>query len=354
MLRLLKRTSAKAGLPPGTLLHVGEEKSHNVSLSVIDYDSGRVDEKARASIDDCVALKERPSVTWINVNGIHDVPVMEGIGKAFHLHPLLLEDVMHTGQRPKMDDYETHLFVVLKMVKCRKDHEEIEVEQISIVIGPGFVISFQEWEGDVFDSVRERIRSGKGRIRLMGSDYLGYALIDAVVDNYFLALERMGEIIDGFQDEVLTDPGPETLQEIQQAKRDMIFFRRSVWPLREAVSSLEREESPLITEPVRPYLRDIYDHTIQVIDTVETFRDLISGTLDVYLSSLSNRMNEVMKVLTIIATIFIPLTFVAGIYGMNFKYMPELEWRWGYFAIWGVMLVLAALMLIGFKRKKWL
>jgi magnesium transporter len=354
MLKFLKRTSGKAGLPPGTLLHIGEEKTHDVNISIIDYDPGHVDEKARASIDDLIALKEKPSVTWININGIHDVAIIEAIGKAFNLHPLLLEDVMHTGQRPKMDDYETHLFIVLKMVKCQEDHEEIEVEQISIVVGSGYVISFQEWEGEMFNAIRDRIRSGKGRIRHMGSDYIAYALIDAVVDNYFLALERIGEIIDGFQDEVLTDPGPETLQEIQQAKRDMIFFRKSVWPLREAVSSLEREDSPLITESVRPYLRDIYDHTIQVIDTVETFRDLISGTLDVYLSSVSNRMNEVMKVLTIIATIFIPLTFIAGIYGMNFKYMPELEWRWGYFAIWGIVVLLAAVMLIGFKRKKWL
>jgi len=354
VLRLLKRTSAKAGLPPGTLLHIGEEKTHDVNISIIDYDPGRVDEKARATIDDLIAFKERPSVTWINVNGIHDVSVVEAIGKAFNLHPLLLEDVMHTGQRAKMEDYETHLFVVLQMVERREDHEEIEVEQISIVIGSGYVISFQEWEGDVFDTVRERIRNGKGRIRLMGSDYIAHALIDAVVDNYFLALERIGEVIEDLQDQVLTDPRPETLQDIQQAKRDMIFFRKSVWPLREAVGILGREDSPLITESVRPYLRDIYDHTIQVIDTIETFRDLISGTLDVYLSSVSNRMNEVMKVLTIIATIFIPLTFVVGIYGMNFKYMPELEWRWGYFVIWGIMLFLAGLMLIGFKRKKWL
>jgi magnesium transporter len=354
MLRLLKRTSAKAGLPPGTLLHIGEEKTHDVNISIIDYDPGRVDERVRASIDDCIAFKERPSVTWINVNGIHDVSVIEAIGKAFNLHPLLLEDVMHTGQRAKMDDYETHLFVILQMVECREDHEEIEVEQISIVIGSGYVISFQEWEGDVFDTVRERIRNGKGRIRLMGSDYIAHALIDAVVDNYFLALERIGEVIEGLQDQVLTDPRPETLQDIQQAKRDMIFFRKSVWPLREAVGILGREDSPLITESVRPYLRDIYDHTIQVIDTIETFRDLISGTLDVYLSSVSNRMNEVMKVLTIIATIFIPLTFVVGIYGMNFKYMPELEWRWGYFVVWGIMVVVAVVMLIGFKRKKWL
>jgi magnesium transporter len=354
MLRFLKRTSAKAGLPPGTLLHIGDERTHDVNISIIDYAPDRVDEKAHATIDECAALKDKPSVTWINVNGIHNVSVMEAIGNAFNLHPLLLEDVMHTGQRPKIDDYETHLFVVLKMVKCREDHQDIEVEQISIVIGPGYVISFQEFEGDVFDAIRERIRNGKGKIRHMGSDYIAYALIDAVVDNYFLTLERIGEVIETLQDEVLTDPGPETLQDIQQAKRDMLFFRKSVWPLREAVGILEREDFQLVTDSVRPYLRDIYDHTIQVIDTVEAFRDLISGTLDVYLSSLSNRMNEVMKMLTIIATIFIPLTFIAGVYGMNFKYMPELEWRWGYFAVWGIMALLAALMLIGFRKKKWL
>jgi magnesium transporter len=216
------------------------------------------------------------------------------------------------------------------------------------------VLSFQEREGDVFDAIRDRIKKGKGRIRKAGSDYLAYALIDAIVDNYFVILESVGERIESIQEEVLADPDPSTLKEIQDKKREMILLRKSVWPLREAISSIDRGESPLIQESVKPYLRDVYDHTIQVIDTVETFRDMISGTLDIYLSSLSNRMNEVMKVLTIIATIFIPLSFIAGIYGMNFKYMPELEWKWGYLAVWIVIIILGGLMLLGFKRKKWL
>ena len=227
-------------------------------------------------------------------------------------------------------------------------------EQISLILGPNFVISFQEKEGTVFNPVRERIRNGKGRIRKMGPDYLAYALLDVIVDNYFVIMEKLGEKIEFLEEELVTQPGPETLQTIHHLKREMIFFRKAVWPLREVIGSLERGESPLIKGTSRVYLRDVYDHTIQVIDTIETFRDMVSGMLDIYLSSISNRLNAVMKVLTIIATIFMPLTFLAGIYGMNFKYMPELEWRWGYLMFWLIMIGIGAFMLIYFKKKRWL
>jgi magnesium transporter len=265
-----------------------------------------------------------------------------------------LEDILNTEQRPKMEEFGDYLYFVLKMLYPGENNDEIEAEQISIILGSNFVISFQEHEGDVFNAVRERIRKNKGRVRKSGADYLAYALMDSIVDNYFLILEQIGERIEATEQQLTENPTPETLHAIRDLKREMIFLRKSVWPLREVISNLERCESPLIHESLGAYLRDVYDHTIQIIDTVESLRDMISGLLDVYLSSISNRMNEVMKVLTIFASIFIPLTFVAGVYGMNFKFMPELEWGWGYFAVLCVMALTAGTLLVYFRRKKWL
>jgi len=265
-----------------------------------------------------------------------------------------MEDIANTDQRPKIEDFESYLFAVLKMLSYDEKEGEIIVEQLSLILGPSWVISFQENEGDVFDPIRERIRGAQGRIRKMGADYLVYALIDAVVDNYFIAIEKIGEKIEDIEDELVASPSPETLRAIHNLKRQMIVLRKSVWPLREVISRLERWESQLISKLTDIYLRDVYDHTIQVIDAIETYRDMLSGMLDIYLSSVSNRMNEVMKVLTIIATIFIPLTLVAGIYGMNFSYMPELKWDWGYPMVLSIMLAIGLVMLIYFRKKKWL
>jgi magnesium transporter len=352
--KLFGKASRKAGLPPGTLVHVGEERTEKVKTTIIDYDEHEFRKAEAVTIEECVPFKEAPTISWFNVTGVHEIKLVEDIGKLFDFHPLLLEDIVHTDQRPKLEDFGDYLFFVLKMITYDKDENNLLVEQVSLILGSNFVISFQENEGDVFDPVRERIGNAKGRIRKMGSDYLVYTLIDAIVDNYFIILEQIGEKIEELQEEVLSQPSPATLQTIQETKREMIFLRKSVWPLREAISALQRGESSLITENVVFYLRDVYDHTIQVIDSIETFRDMLSGTLDVYLSSVSNKMNEVMKVLTIIATIFIPLTVIAGIYGMNFKYMPELEWHWAYPVIWVIIIVLGVLMLFGFRRKKWL
>jgi magnesium transporter len=253
-----------------------------------------------------------------------------------------------------MEDFGDYIFVVLKMLRHDMETEEVKTEQVSLILGPRFVISFQEAEGDVFDPIRDRIRKAKGRIRRMGADYLAYALIDAVVDNYFLILERFAERIEAMEAELVSNPAPETLQKIHTLKRELIFLRRSVWPLREAISGLQRAESRLIADSTEIYLRDVHDHTIQVIDTVESLRDMVSGMLDTYLSSVSNRMNEVMKVLTIIATIFIPITFIAGIYGMNFAFMPELGWRGAYFVVLGIMTAVSLAMIFYFKRKHWL
>jgi magnesium transporter len=348
------RHAKKAGLPPGTLVYIGQRKVESVRATILDYDESRLEDKEAGTVEECFPPKETPTVTWINVDGIHDVEIVDRIGQAFGIHPLILEDILNTGQRPKFEDFEDHVFFVLKMLSYNDENHAVETEQVSLILGPNFVISFQERIGDVFEPVRDRIRNAKGRIRKMGADYLAYALLDAVVDSYFSILERIGEKIEGLEEELVSNPDQRTLQQIHGLKREMIALRRSIWPLRELINGLERSESDLITESTGVYLRDVYDHTIQIIDTIESFRDMVSGMLDIYLSSISNRMNAVMKVLTIIATIFIPLTFIAGIYGMNFEHMPELKWRWAYPVVWGLMLVTAAIMLVYFRRKKWL
>jgi len=352
--KLIKKRSKKAGLPPGTLVHIGEKKSETPKITIMDYDEANFQEKEIKTIEECFVLKDKPTTTWINIDGLHQVEILERLGECYGLHPLVLEDILNTDQRPKMEDYGDYIYIVLKMLDQSNKSSEIVMEQISLILGPNFVFSFQEKEGDVFDPIRERIRNGKGRIRKMGTDYLTYALLDSIVDNYFIILEKLGEKIEFLEEKLVSRPTPETLQTIHQLKREMIFLRKTVWPLREVISGFERNESSLIMESTKIYLRDVYDHTIQTIDTIETFRDMVSGMLDIYLSSVSNRLNSVMKVLTIIATIFMPLTFLAGIYGMNFKYMPELEWRWSYPVIWLIMVGIGIFMLLYFRKKKWL
>ena len=335
-------------------MYIGKEKTEKVKVTCIDYDGDHFEEKEVKTIDECFPLKDKPAATWINIDGVHQLDNIEQIGNQFKIHPLVLEDIMNTGQRPKMEDFTDYLFIVLKMLHYDEKENDTKTEQVSLILSTNYVISFQENEGDVFDPIRERIRTDRGRTRKMGADYLAYSLIDAIVDNYFMVLEKIGEKIEDIEDEMVKNPTPEVLHSIHRLKRELIFLRKSVWPLREVISRLERWESPLIDKSMNIYLRDVYDHTIQVIDALETFRDMLSGMLDIYLSIVSNRMNEVMKVLTIIATIFIPLTLVAGIYGMNFKYMPELDSPWGYPMVYMIMLAVSAVMLMYFRRKKWL
>jgi len=354
MLKLIKKRSKKSGLPPGTLVHIGEKKAETSKITLMDYDEDHFQEKEVKTVEECFLLKEKPTMTWVNVDGLHQVEILEKVGECYGLHPLVLEDILNTDQRPKMEDYGEYLYIVLKALNYSDKTNEIETEQISLILGSNFVFSFQEREGDTFDPLRVRIRNGKGRIRKMGADYLAYALLDSIVDNYFIILERLGEKIEFLEEELVTRPTPETLQTIHHLKRELIFLRKAVWPLREVINGLERGESSLVKESTQFYLRDVYDHTIQTIDSIETYRDMVSGMLDIYLSSVSNRLNSVMKVLTIIATIFMPLTFIAGIYGMNFKYMPELEWRWGYPLIWLVIVGIGVFMLIYFRKKRWL
>ena len=349
-----RKRSEKGGLPPGTLVHIGERKAEKVRITIIDYDAAQFQEKKVETIEECFPFKDTPAVTWINIEGLHQLDTIEKIGKHFTIHPLVMEDIANTEQHPKMEDFDDYIFLILKMLCFDEEYRRLKAEQVGLILGLNFVISFEEGEGDVFNPVRERIRNGKGRIRKLGPDYLAYALMDVIVDSYFLILERIGNRIEDLEEDLLDEPRPETMHAIHSLKGEMLLFRKSVWPLREAISSMERGESVLIRESTGIYLRDVYDHTIHVIDTIETFRDLLSGLLDLYISSVSNKMNEIMKVLTIIATIFIPLTFIAGVYGMNFRYMPELEWRFGYPMALLVMLIIGAGMVIYVRKRRWL
>jgi len=352
--RFVKRPPKKPGSAPGTLVPPAVRRTETLRLRLMDYDADRLEERELAGIEQAIPLKELPTVSWINVDGLHDMEVIDAIGRHFGIHPLTLEDIVNTGHRPKVEEFDRYLFLVLKMLYYDEERRHIESEQVSLVLGTNFLISFQEIPGDVFDPVRERLQKSKGRIRSSGCDYLAYALVDAVVDHYFVVLETFGDKIELLEEALLQEPEPAILQQIYQLKRELIFFRKQVWPIREMINRLIKEDSAFVDDSIDIFFSDVYDHTIQIIDTIESFRDVLTGLLDVYLSTASNRMNEIMKVLTIMATMFIPLTFIAGIYGMNFEYMPELQWRWAYPVLWGIMIAVLLGMIAWFKRKRWL
>ena len=354
MSKFLKKRSKKSGLPPGTLVHIGEKKIDKTVLEILNYSESNYEEKKDCRVDECLAYREKAGVSWINIEGIHDVSIIEKLGNSFNIHPLVLEDILNTDQRPKIDVFEKNIFIVFKMLSYN-EKEEIVTEQVSVVFDSNILISFQEGiEGDVFNPIRERIKNNKGKIRQMETDYLAYRLIDAVIDNYFVILEKIGERIELLEEELIKNPSTKALQGIHKLKREMIFLRKSIWPLREVINTIEKEDSPLISDVTKLYFRDVYDHTIQVMDTIETYRDIISGMLEIYLSTMNNKLNQVMKVLTIIATIFMPPTFIVGIYGMNFKYMPELDSKLGYPIVLVVMLLIVVSMVTYFRKKKWI
>jgi magnesium transporter len=354
MSRFLRRGGKKAGVSPGTMVYIGEKPPEPAKITVIDYGPESFEEKVVDRVEECFHFKTKSTVTWINIDGLRDLDVIRKLGDCYGFHHLVLEDIVNTFQRSKLEDFGSYLFIVFKMLTLPARAPKIEVEQVSLILGDNFVISFQEAVGDLFDPVRERIRGGKGRIRTMGADYLMYSLIDSVVDGYFSILESFGETIEGIEETVVLRPTQQTLQSIHAFKKEMIFLRKSVWPMREVISALLRRDSVLITEPIVVYFRDVYDHTVQIIDNVETFRDTLASLLDIYMSGVSNRLNEVMKILTVFSTIFMPLTFLAGVYGMNFRFMPELHWKYGYLFAWLVMLGVVAVMLAFFKRRKWI
>jgi len=346
-------TADTIGLQPGELIHVGERKVEEVTYDLIEYDKDSVIKKQLEKAEDCLTPKEKTSNFWINITGVHDPSVIQKFGKYFGLHKLVQADIMNTELRPKLEVSENYIFLVLKMPRFDKQNQRLVVEQVSIILGNNFVLSFQEIPGDVFEKIRERIRTGAGDVRKEKSDYLAYLLVDALTDNFFAVIEAIGDSTENLEKELMEKPSPKTLQTIHLLKRQLIILRKIIWPLREVTDSFERTTSDLVSSSTKTYLRDVYSHTIQVMDSVESLRDVVGGMLDTYLSSVSNKMNEVMKTLTIIASIFIPITFIAGVYGTNFDYIPELSWKGSYFVMIGVMSVIVIIMMMWFRKKEW-
>lgn len=349
-----KKRSSKTGLPPGTAVHIGEQKLETMSLTALTYSDQTFQEIQTDRVEEILPLATNAAKKWITIQGIHHIEALQQLGAAFGLHPLVVEDIVNTDQRPKIEDYGDYLFIVMKAVSRYDPAQALMVEQISVIVGANYVLCFLEGTDDPFAGLRERFHSEKGRLRSMGSDYLVYAHLDTIVDQYFPLLEQLGEDIELLEERLITQADRAALKTLHRFKREMILLRRSIWPLREVLSHLERGESALIHSSTHIFLRDVYDHTIQLIETTETYRDMLAGMMDIYLTSLSNKLNETMKVLTVIATIFIPLTFIVGIYGMNFTFMPELQWPWGYPLVMGVMFLLAIGMLWSFRRKHWI
>lgn len=350
-----QRRSQKSGLSPGTLVHIGKAQTNHVRIQVFDYDKKGCQELELRSIEESFPYLDTPAVTWINIDGLHETAIIEAIGQKIGLHPLVREDIVNTDQRPKIEDHEGLLFFVMKMLSVDNHTKSITVEHLSLILGPTYVISFQETPGDAFAALRARIRNVNGRHRKLGADYLLYSLLDAVVDEYFRALEIVGDRLEELESGLISNPKQELLRSIYRLKREMISFRKAIWPTREVLGATERSESRLIQQSTKIYLRDVYDHTIQTIETLESLREMVSSLHETYLSSISNRMNEIMKVLTLMSTIFIPLTFIAGVYGMNFPHMPEMEWFWFYpFGFWAIILGVSSAMVWLFRKRNWL
>ncbi len=350
----LSYASEKSGLPPGSLVHVGEVHEHEHSISVIRYNKAGLEKQVVKSIAELLPYQNGDAVTWVIIDGLKDVSIIDDIGKYFDIHALVLEDILNTHQRPKFEEFEDYLYIVFKALTIESNEFTVEYEQISLLLLKNFVFTFKEKPDAIFDPILSRLDNDKSHIRNLGADYLTYIIMDTVVDEYFVLQDTFDELIESIEDELLSNPTIETLAVIQKIKRELIFLRRSVSPLRELILAIQRSESELIDDKTKRYFSDVYDHAIRIIEAMESYRDLITGMLDIYLSSVSNKMNETMKVLTVFASIFIPLTFIAGVYGMNFEYMPELKWKWGYPALWSVFVGVSAFLLVYFKRKKWL
>ena len=342
------------GQRPGALIHVGEQKVDNVTVNLIEYDSEKINEISNASFEECLESKNKPNVSWVNVIGVHDPKIIKTFGDNFGIHALHQSNIMNTELRPSVEIFDDHILIMLKMPHYDSQTGKLDLEQISIVLAEHHLLTFQEIEDDFFDEIRKRLRENTGSIRKLKTDYLAYSLIDAIIDSYFLVIEKIGDITEDLEEDLMQNPTPETMQTIQTLKRRMIALRKAIWPGREIINSLERDSTVLISDNTRTYLRDVYNHTIQVTDSIEGLRDVIGGMLDTYLSSVSNRMNEVMKTLTIVAAIFIPITFIAGIYGTNFSYVPELAWEGSYFVMLLAMAIISGVMLAWFKKKRWL
>ncbi len=349
-----KKSSMKLGMPPGSMIHIGEQKVEKVKITLAEYDAAEEETCEINSVEEIEPYTDTPKVTWVNVCGLHETDFLKQIGEKFNIHPLVLEDILNTETRPKIEITDDYIFIVLKLLNYNPEDKSVESEQVSLILGNTFVFSFLEKNDSIFNPLRERIINQASRVRKSGCDFLFYALMDIIVDNYYLVLEKTDDDIDYLDDSLINNSGQIQIKEIHSLKRRLIALRRNTWPLRELFSQLIREDSKLINETTEPFLRDLLDHTIHVTESIDSFRETANTLMETYLSLSSNKMNEVMKVLTIIATIFIPLTFIVGIYGMNFQHMPELEWEWAYYGVWAIMIAVAVVMLLFFRRKKWL
>jgi magnesium transporter len=351
----LTTASEKTGLRPGSLVHVGNVHDAETKISIIDYNKDNLEQQQVASVEEILRYKDSDTVTWVIIEGLADVDIVERIGSIFGVHQLVLEDILNTNQRPKFEEYEEHLYIVLKCLQAEAGRFSVSYEQISLLVLHNFVITFKEKKDDLFKPIFQRIKTSKGRFRSLGSDYLTYSILDTIVDQNFILIDSLDDAVNTLEDSMLTaEPSQKELNTIQYLKREIISIRRHVSPVRELMAELLRSESSLINEKTHIYLRDVADHIMRVIESIESYRDILSGLLDIYISSVSNKMNEIMKVLTVFASIFIPLTFLAGIYGMNFEYMPELKWKWAYPTLWIAFLGIPIVLLIYFKKKKWL
>lgn len=350
----LSSSSEKFGLAPGSVIHVGERLESSSRIRLLEFDKDSLIERDIETVQALRPPKDKTTVSWFRISGLHDVDLIKQLGDEFDIHQLVLEDIVNTHQRPKLEEFEDIVFIVLRVIRFDAETLKFDNEQFSLILGDNFILTFEESASDLLQPIVRRIQNSRGKFRSQGADYLSYSLIDLIVDHYFLIEDSLDEIIENLEDRLLLAPSPEMLITIQKLKRGMIFVRRAVSPLREVLSGLLRSESELIEEVTKVYLRDVYDHTIRVAEGLDSYRDLIAGLLEIYLSSLSNKMNEVMKILTIFATIFIPLTFLAGVYGMNFEHMPELKWEWSYPVFWSISIATALGLLFFFKRKRWL
>lgn len=353
MARFLKSRDESNGKSPGSLIFIGDQKMDSASIRLIDYDSVSLTEKEIKDIHTEAHLFNTPTVTWLNISGLHDIEMIKNIGQVFELHPLVQEDILNTGQRPKLEEFENYIFIVLKMVRFDIETQTILNEQLSIILGKNFLLTFQERPREIFAPVRERIKKQTSRLRKTGTDYLAYALMDTVVDNYIFSIETLGEKIEDLEEDILNNPDHDVMEQINSYKREINYMRKSIRPAKEAIHRISRLDSELIHEQTLPFLKDLEDLTSQSAEAIETYRDLLSDQLNIYNSVIANRMNDIMKVLTIFAAIFIPLTFIAGIYGTNFEYLPELKYRYSYFIFWAVMIIVAGALIVYFKRKKW-
>ena len=354
MARLMKKRTMTIGMSPGTLIHIGERKEENVVISYMKYSEDHFEEKRDVKLEQCFQNSHKSEILWINIDGIHDLDVVKKIGITYNSHSLVLEDILNTSQRPKFEDYGDYIFLVIKMPLYDKDKMQLKLEQVSFILRNNEVISFQEKAGDLFNPVRDRIRFAKGRIRKMQADYLAYALVDAVVDNYFVILERLADKTEQLEEELVSESCSDILQKIYTIKREMIQLRKAIWPMKEVAESLVKADSDLLSESINVFLKDLSDHTVQLFETVEMLRDMSKGIHEIFSSQNSNKLNEIMKVLTIFGVIFIPLTFIAGIYGMNFEHMPELKLRWAYPVLLTLMFTIGISLFVYFKKKNWL